>query len=147
MKTSVPLRKAIILELRAWRNNTEAPSLAFADPQLHAAIKSQSMIGWRGFLEGLIVKDILEYQKEFLARHFPERNSSSWNNKLYKLGWNIIMDLWTHRNENLHKSENIDILNGKEILEETIKKELAIGLGNLPPPLNSPISFELQQQK
>ena len=43
------------------------------------------------------------------------------------------MDLWTHRNENLHKSQNIDILNGKEILEETIKKELAIGLGNLPP--------------
>ena len=50
MKTSFPLQKAIILELRAWRNNTEAPLLAFADPQLHAAIKSQSMIGWRGFL-------------------------------------------------------------------------------------------------
>ena len=131
-KTCYALRKAIILELRAWRNMDTAPSLSFADPQLKQAIQAQREVGWRCFLEGLMVKDIITYQTEYLASNYSLHNSTSWTKKIYRLGWNLIMDMWSHRNENLHESETIDFLNGKEVLEETIRKELQVGLSELP---------------
>ena len=85
-KTCYALRKAIILELRAWRNMDTAPSLSFADPQLKQAIQAQREVGWRCFLEGLMVKDIITYQTEYLASNYPLHNSASWTKKIYRLG-------------------------------------------------------------
>ena len=71
-------------------------------------------------MEGLVVSDIITYQQEYFDTNHQERNITSWTKTTYKPGWNLIMDIWTHRNEVLHKSENIDILNRKDILEEAI---------------------------
>ena len=130
--TNFNLRKAIIQELRAWRNNTRQPTLSFADEKLKHAILTQRTIGWKVFLEGLVTVDIINYQKEFHQRNTPDRKFTTWIKRVYNAGWNLIHDMWTHRNEVLHKPENIDLLNGKEILDKVITKELELGIGELP---------------
>ena len=111
-RTSYYLRKAIILELRAWRNNTEAPSLNFSDQSLKPAILKQRRLGWRLFLEGLITKDIIQYQNDYLKQTFPDKKLSAWTKKVLMAGWDFIMNLWEFRNETLHQPNQLAELQG-----------------------------------
>ena len=51
---------------------------------------------------------------------------------MIKAGWNIILETWKFRNDTVHSSENIDMLEGLPILHSTVEKEWQAGLGQLP---------------
>ena len=131
-KTAYPLRKAIILELHAWRENRKPPSLQFADSELKTIILQQRRLGWKLFLEGIVVKGIGQYQEEHLERHQPKYKTMAWQKKVILASWNLLMEIWTFRNETLHEPKTLEVLQGKEKLEETIIKEWEKGLGSLP---------------
>ena len=131
-KTSFALRKAIILELRAWRNNTNLPSLTFADPELTGIILNQRRLGWLNFLEGLITKDMFKYQRAYLDDKHPRLQLVSWSKKILRANWHLILNIWQFRNKNLHEKDTIQNLEGKQVLEKTIIKEWNRGLNRLP---------------
>ena len=72
---------------------------------------------------------LIQYQKEYLATHHPSKTITK---KVIKAGWSMVLSIWEFRNETLHKTENIEHLQGSEILEEVVVKEWEYGLGNLP---------------
>ena len=78
-KTSYALRKAIILDLRSWRRKESFPCLQFADTELQQAIGKQRKIGWKNFLEGLLSKDLIAYQKHYIEEHFPKMKCTTWS--------------------------------------------------------------------
>ena len=86
LQTSYSLRKAIILEIRAWRNNSSKPRLSFADTQLKQAILAQQNIGWRVFLEGLVGSEIIKYQLKYYQRNTPDKKINTWIKKSYREG-------------------------------------------------------------
>ena len=56
----------------------------------------------------------------------------TWARRAMTAGWNLIMAIWQFRNETLQKPDNLETLEGKEILDHTIKKEWQVGLSKLP---------------
>ena len=132
LKTAYPLRKAIILELRAWRNNDKTPSHQYADEILKKSICDQRALGWKVFLEGLLTTSIITYQHNHLKQHFPQQRVTTWSKRVVKAGWKVIMEIWKYRNDILHTTDNIELMQGRQILEETVAKEWNIGLHNLP---------------
>ena len=131
-KTAYQLRKAIILELHAWRDKGDSPSLSFADTELKTAILQQRQLGWRLFLEGLVCKSISSYQQEHMTRHHPKLNATAWTKKIIKATWDFLGDIWQFCNENLHEPHTLQALEGLQQLEATIIKEWEFGLGKLP---------------
>ena len=111
---------------------SSTPLHRHADPQLKDAMSSQRSIGWKSFMEGLVCWSIIDYQKQYLKTHFPTTRITRWTTNLIKNSWNLIMAIWTYRNETLHKTKNIEALQGSEVLEEVIKKEWEVGLSKLP---------------
>ena len=103
-----------------------------AEETLRNAIQEQRQLGWRQFAKGLLVYSIIQYQQEYLTRKYPRMKSSTWARRVIKCSWKLILGMWEQRNEELHKNDNIEILQGREILEETVMKEWDAGLGTLP---------------
>ena len=132
-RTTYPLRKAILLELYAWRSQQPPPKLQFADEELKKAVLRQRNLGWRLFLEGLVVKEIISYQRDHMSRHQPNRSCLAWSKKLMNASWGLLMDIWTFRNESLHEPHVIQELEGRQQLDDTIFMQWNRGLGPLPP--------------
>ena len=132
LKTNFQLRKMIIKELRAWHNNTAPSSLKYIDEELKTAVEEQRRIGWRSFLEGLISIKLIAYQEDYYRREQKNRKVSNWTKKMIKAGWSVIMTIWDHRNDYLHKPDTLHELEGKKLLNKAILREWSIGLGDLP---------------
>ena len=131
-KTSYSLRKAIIIELRAWRDMKPPPVWKNLDEQLKQAILEQRRIGWRSFLEGLLSTKVLQYQQQFLAVEYSDRKISSWSKKIIKAGWKLLMKMWENRNEHLHKPNKILEMEGRTELHKSLIAEWDLGLSELP---------------
>ena len=131
-KTCYPLRKAIIRELGAWRNETAFPHWTSLDNELLQAVMEQRRIGWCTFMEGLISTKITIYQKQYLALNFPDRKISSWTKKVIKAGWKLLMKMWQNRNDQLHLPDTLLEMEGKRELNRSILAEWALGLSDLP---------------
>ena len=132
-KTCYSLRKVIIVELRAWRNNTNAPPWHNVDHQLKAVIMEQRRIGWRSFLEGLFSQRLVGYQKAYLKTEYPDKKISVWTKRIIKAGWKLLMKMWESRNQQLHQPDKILEMEGKKELNKCIAAEWEVGLSDLPP--------------
>ena len=131
-KTCYSLRKAIICELRVWRTETTYLNWTSLDKELLQAVMEQRRIGWGTFMEGLISTRIVEYQKQYLAYNYPDRKISSWTKKIIKAGWNLLMKMWQHRNDQLHSPDTLLEMEGKRELNKAILAEWNLGLSDLP---------------
>ena len=131
-KTSYYLRKAIIQDLEAWRKGTNPPDLCYADDQLKAAILQQRQLGWRVFLEGLVVRTLIQYQNKHLLEQDSNINGATWAKRVIKDSWKFLLSIWEFCNKKTHEKDNMDTLEGIEILEEVILQEWKQGLGKLP---------------
>ena len=134
VKTCYYLRKAIIYELWAWRNNAlqPLPTLLHADKDLKEAILEQRQLGWKVFLEGLISTKLIAYQQAYHKRYETYHRNFNWPQKAIKAGWNIITKMWDHRNEYIHQTNILEDIAGIKILNNTIKQERNRGLSTLP---------------
>ena len=132
IQTNKYLLWAIIKEINAWRNKKAYPSIINLDLDLQLAIKEQRKVGWKLFLEGLVTHSIIQYQEEYYNSINSRRSINLWTTKIIRNGWNIISSVWKNRNNYLHQENILQDMEGKQILDDTIKKEWNVGLSNLP---------------
>ena len=131
-KTNYYLRKAIILDINAWRYNKQYPSLQYADDDLRKIILAQRSVGWRAFIEGLLVQPMITYQHNYLQHNYDNKKGSTWAAKVIRASWNLLLQIWDFRNEKTHERLNIETLQGSEVLDNVIEQEWSRGLSRLP---------------
>ena len=97
------------------------------------------------FLEGIIFDDILQIQTEYYKELQRRSTGLSWATKLSNFMWEMIHTLWMERNEQLHKTERIHELHGKQQLLQAIRLEHEIGRGTLPVHMNGYFNVTLER--
>ena len=89
----------------------------------------QQLLGWNQFLLGFLPQSwkpyLLQYlrEKHLLRRYSPDL----WISKIIP-SWQLLYDTWEDRCHKLHTTDCIHDLSGKQVLLESIRSELAIGL-------------------
>jgi len=114
-KTDPQLAEAILAGLQGWYSG-EANHSTSRRP----AFLQQSELGWDTFLEGRLSALWRQEQDEFWQRIKSRKSSKRWTSELIKKLWEVSWDLWTHRNMELHSSEEARTL----ILEADINRRI-----------------------
>lgn len=60
------------------------------------------------------------------------QTSGPWAVHLIKTNWELIFQIWEHRNQHLHYTDRIKELEGSSELYRAVRRELKIGIGSLP---------------
>jgi len=107
------------------------PIIYQTDERLLQALSHQDSIGWYAFLMGCISKDIIKYQHRYYTALLSRKKGTSWGKRLILKCWNIICQLWMHRNAALHDTDTINQISGAEKLQVAIMVEHTIGLASL----------------
>jgi len=107
-QTDPQLAQALVAGLQAWRNNTQ-------ETNEDAASTKQAWIGWNGLLDGWLSLEWRYQQEAYWVQWRRRKSSKRWTAELIKKLWNISWDMWDHRNEALHHSQNAraDILESR----------------------------------
>jgi len=117
--------------------------------EINEAITSQLNITWFHFLSGFISHHIIKIQSLHYTAQGSRRSANSWASSLIKKLWNIVHQIWLHRNANLHDSDTINTLSGKDSLLESVTTEYTLGYNDLPHVYSSffhlPLSSLLQK--
>ena len=59
-------------------------------------------------MEGLISNKMTKYQQDYYEYNEDKRKGSKWTRSIIKEGWNILHDVWLHRNKKVtQKGHNI----------------------------------------
>ena len=127
--TEPGVRVAIVENLQAWR--TDSPAPVRTDSTAHALVVAQNHLGWHAAFEGRFAIGWAEAQE----RHYratpskPYHNGRRWLSQVIKKLFEISWDLWTHRNNELHKRDT-----GIRILElhQDVADEFTQGTCNIP---------------
>jgi hypothetical protein len=144
LRTHPNLHQLIISRLSTWHDKVDDVNF-MVERDIALAIAHQQVIGWKAFLEGLIVKDILQIQHEYYQSIQRRSTGLSWSTKLSKFMWEMIHTLWMERNEQLHKTDRIHELHGKQQLFQSIRLEHEIGRGALPVHTNGYFNVTLER--
>ena len=99
---------------------------------MNTAISSQMNIDWYNLLCGFISNDLVDLQHDYLVDIDFRLSSTPCASNLSIALWNIVHQLWKHKNDTLHNSEYIHLLSELDQLKTTITTELEIGLDTLP---------------
>jgi hypothetical protein len=125
---------AIKRELNAWRLRYPPLPLATYPEPIRSMVQSQRLIGWNQFLLGFLPQSwkpyLLQYlrEKHLLRRYSPDL----WASKIIRATWQLLFHTWEDRCQKLHTTDRIHDLSGQQVLLASIRRELAIGLHNLP---------------
>jgi exonuclease III len=132
LHTSIKAIVAIMKELQSWRENLPLPDIDSLDRSLRAAITNQRLIGWRQFLEGLLAQDWIDFQQQHYLEINSKKTGLTWSTKIIKLHTNFLQQIWTGRNNQLHKTQIIQDLEGLPELLQSIRTEWNTGISTLP---------------
>ena len=99
---------------------------------VNTAITSQMNIGWYNLLCGFISNGLADLKRDYLVDINSRLSITRWASNLSIILWNIVHQLWKHRNDALHNLESIHLLSGLEQLKNSITTEIEIGLATLP---------------
>ena len=132
-----------IQELRRWMENKDtAPVIIDAlckglhQWQLHGyveehpndiLISTQNIIGWNGVLEGCFSHKWSEYQDHYFQDIKSRRSGFKWQVDLCKRIWQIPWDMWQHRNNIEHATDQQKLLQQIQI---DVQEELVKGNDN-----------------
>jgi hypothetical protein len=123
---------AIMKELQSWREHLPLPNLTNLPATLRTAIINQREIGWREFLEGLLANEWIDYQQQHYKQTNSKRTGMTWSIKIIKYHIHFLQQIWTGRNNKLHKTKIIQELEGLPELQRSIRTEWDIGISTLP---------------
>ena len=119
--------------LMKWFNSSpHILSESTLDSTILIAFQTQRTLGWEAFLFGLITSPIISFQQNYYTSVASRKTGVRWGIQLVDKLWNIIFQLWTHRNNCLHETETINQNSGKDQLRLAIVHEYALGLQDLP---------------
>jgi hypothetical protein len=122
-KTMPDLRKAIITQLTAWRNNDEPPLPQYNWPGVNDLITKQSTLGWRNFLEGGVLQEWAAKQQAYYNWLNRKNTGRRWITTLIKKLWEISWNMWEQRNGELRNPESSASLREHARLDAAIAHE------------------------
>jgi hypothetical protein len=100
--------------------------------QHHSVFKEQQLIGWEGFIEGLLSNEWAIQQQRYYTTHKINRSGKAWASGLINQLWTLNYQVWISRNNALHKNQHSwNELHGMEELDKAIQKEWNTGIGTL----------------
>ena len=91
------------------------------------AFQAQQKLRWEAFLYGLIAFPIISCQQNYYTSIVSRKTGVRRGIQLVDKLWNIIYQLWIHRNNCLHVTEAINQNGGIDQLRLTIVHEYALG--------------------
>ena len=100
--------------------------------RFHLFAKSQDIIGWGRFMEGMVSKQLVDIQKCYLACSNSRRSIDKWMNGLISQLLQVTHAQWIYRNFLVHnKTTGALVTAHKEELLKEIDKQLELGTTNL----------------
>jgi hypothetical protein len=95
--------------------------------------KAETMqIGWLNTISGFLGKSIIQQQDNYYKQLGMRRTGVGWANKIIQQFWQMIYQLWIHRNAILHKKGVIEEISGSALLDIEIEREYDLGCQDLP---------------
>jgi hypothetical protein len=103
-----------------------------APPQFQALVRSQDTIGWRRFLEGMILKEIVALQQQFYTVNGSHMSLDKWSSGLITRLLEITHGQWLYQNFMVHNpvSGTIATAEKEELLME-IERQRDLGNAGL----------------
>ena len=127
--TTPLLAQSICQRLQNWRSNSEFLVLPLSlSPEMSDAIHDQDFLGWDKFLLGFWSKQWEGAQERYLQSIQSKTTIKRWITAIIRKLWDIVWDMWEHRNEKLHHSEQGEIV---AQLNNDISHEYQHGCTNL----------------
>ena len=100
-------------------------------PRLLTFARSQDIIGWRRFTEGMVSKECRTIQQAFPMMCGSKLSIARWGEELVTKLLQITHDQWLYRNVHVHDSvlsvSGAITLQRKEEIQHEIKKRIRIG--------------------
>lgn len=105
--TAEPIAESIMKNLQAWRAAAPAPPVP-VDESIRTLVEEQLCLGWQAAFEGRFAIGWAAAQERFYRRKGAKvyHNGKRWLSLLIKKLFEISWDLWSHRNNELHKRES-----------------------------------------
>ena len=116
-KTHPDIIPSIILGLKKWLIDRSfslgVDSRIFTNEDIvNKATPLQMNISWYNLLCGFISNDLVNLQRDCLVDIDYRLSSTGWVSNLSIKLWNIVHQLWKHRNNVIHNLESIHLLSG-----------------------------------
>ena len=140
------LTNTICGSLKSWRNHRPLPSVNTSEYLINEAIYKQDSIGWRSFIDGFIVKEWRDIQRNFMERNDSQRSPMLWMTKFQRRIWEIPWKLWGHRNQILHGDGSLVHVQEKRNVDFAILREWDIGNHNVDARFHNLFSGSLQDR-
>ena len=96
------------------------------------ALLPQINIGWYNTLCGFLSPSLIDLQSSHYKSISSTRSATRWATLLITSLWDIVHQLWNHRNDIIHSNNNIQLLSGINTLKDSIREEHARGDTQLP---------------
>ena len=119
----------LIASIRSWLTDPygEEPTFMWPTVLISEAILAQQQLGWYAFLMGCIAKPIVSLQNSYYITTHSKKKGTTWATKLIIKCWNVVFQLWTHRNSVLHETQALVSLSGLSSLRLAITAEFTLG--------------------
>jgi hypothetical protein len=125
LRTNEATIRAIIYYLANWLYNRKLESIYNLIPDasstLKKAIEEQEEIGWDHFIKGRISQTwscLYQYDIETKEHNQKYVTVEKWDKEIVRIGWDFVLEAWSHRNNIEHDNEGDP---------KTRKKEKIIG--------------------
>ena len=122
---------AITTHMTAWRNDSKAPGLDDDIELTKLLIPSQQVLGWHLFLDGCLHISCSRIYETRIQNHNSKLSPRRWTSALIKKLWEVAWIIWDHWNGILHQHAPDKILLGTQAIQNTIKREMDIGIDPL----------------
>ena len=86
IETSPDLLMTIKIEINRMRKGKAQLNIYSFIPEIRESIISQRIIGWKIFLEGLVSKEIIKLQKDYLTSNNSKQTGNVWASNAIRAG-------------------------------------------------------------
>jgi len=123
----------LIASIRSWLTDPygDEPTFIWPTALISEAILAQQQLGWYAFLMGCIAKPLVSLQNSYYIATHSKKKGATWATKLIIKCWNVVFQLWTHRNSVLHETQALASLSGLSSLRLAITAEFTLGRSSL----------------
>ena len=134
-QTEAILKELIIDGLSQWRDKPHADRdyFCYLDLKIRRSARAIHKRGWLTLLEGFLDPMWKHRQQAYYNLLESRRSGQRWAIDLTRQLWNMLLQLWLHRNRALHDRDIAQKdLNGWPLLEHAVNIECTRGLDSLP---------------
>ena len=131
-RTHPDLQRALLENLTRWRRGL-SPCDDFQESEVKQTAQSQSLIGWKNLLEGLLSKQWRQVQQRHYNSLRCRKSAKRWIKGLFVRLHNLAWNQWDHRNDIKHRVRRTRQERMNHKLNQEICKLYQSGSQDLPP--------------